>query len=308
MNARDKAGITPLMLAAAAGAESFRADALETIRALAEAGADFGAKDKKKRTVLSWIEESHGAEALKKILYGELADMIGQTFKPSRKKTAARHKREADANLMIASCFGSAEEIEKALESGANVNVRGNKGHAPLIFASVFNTPEAVKFLIGRGADLKARNFRGETVLHVAVQSDKADPGIVRALAEAGMDVNITDDGGYTPLMLAARVRNTGSIAKILVDAGADIGIKRKDDEGSEKDALSIAMNKKHFHVVRALLAAGAELPAPNEDAPDSDGDDEYQYDEDETEEDGKGEIFSKTAIMLRQHGLKIPG
>jgi ankyrin repeat protein len=61
------------------------------------------------------------------------------------------------------------------------------------------------------------------------------------------MDVNIADDDGYTPLMRAARARNTGSIAKILADAGADIGIKRKDDEGSEEDALGIAMNKKHF-------------------------------------------------------------
>jgi ankyrin repeat protein len=82
----------------------------------------------------------------------------------------------------------------------------------------------------------------------------------VRALLDAGADIEAPSDGGYTPLHFAVRHGNTGAM-KVLLDAGADINTK-----GScGRSPLHLAASGDKAGVVRALLDAGADAEASSD-------------------------------------------
>ena len=80
----------------------------------------------------------------------------------------------------------------------------------------------------------------------------------VKALIEAGADVNAKDDEGKTALIYAAIYNHTPEVAKALVEAGAEINAK--DNEG--RTALSWAACNHNPQVLKALVEAGADVNA----------------------------------------------
>ena len=77
----------------------------------------------------------------------------------------------------------------------------------------------------------------------------------MRALTEAGADVNKAMDEGDSPLYNAAD-RGHQAVVRVLVQAGADIN-KAMDDDATP---LFIAAQEGHEAVVRALIEAGADV------------------------------------------------
>ena len=63
----------------------------------------------------------------------------------------------------------------------------------------------------------------GRTPLHRALEQGHLETA--RALLEAGADINITDDGGWTRLHLAARWGETELVRRLL-DAGANVNAR----------------------------------------------------------------------------------
>lgn len=92
------------------------------------------------------------------------------------------------------------------------------------------------------------------TALHFAAQS--GHPGIVRALLDAGADVNARNPQGITPLHLAAWDGNA-EIASLLLVRGADPKGRNHRNEGMS--ALDIAAMTGGAEVIRVLLAHGAD-------------------------------------------------
>lgn len=82
---------------------------------------------------------------------------------------------------------------------------------------------ETIQDLLDSGLDVNSRGEGGMTPLHSAVT--RADKALVALLLEHGADVNIRDDSSQTPLYLAASKLDT-TIAKILLENGADANIK----------------------------------------------------------------------------------
>jgi cytohesin len=78
---------------------------------------------------------------------------------------------------------------------------------------------------------------------------------IVRALIDAGADVNKVRDNGMTPLFAAA-YKGHGDIVRALIDAGADVN-KARDDGATP---LFAAAQQGHVEIVRALIDAGADV------------------------------------------------
>ena len=119
------------------------------------------------------------------------------------------------------------------------------------------------KLLRDAGANLEARTGghpQGSTVVHYA--ADSGSPGILSLLIEAGVNVNVANDGGYTPLHWAARgdfCRALESV-ELLLKAGAAVNVRSETGSTPFAVALRRGDNRRMWPL---FLSAGAEIPVP---------------------------------------------
>ncbi len=69
--------------------------------------------------------------------------------------------------------------------------------------------------------DVSARGVNGETPLHYAAY--RADIASAKLLLDAGVDINVRNSFGNTPLHKARDAEST----KLLLDAGADVNVRK---------------------------------------------------------------------------------
>jgi len=126
--------------------------------------------------------------------------------------------------VTIAAVADDIEMLKIALDGGASARtITSRYDGTALIAAAHLGRVEAVKLLIAAKAPLDHVNNVGWTALMEAVvlgNGDASHTAVVRALTEAGCDVNIADRQGTTPLQHARR-RGYVEIARILENAGA---------------------------------------------------------------------------------------
>lgn len=108
------------------------------------------------------------------------------------------------------------------------------------------------------GADLEARDGRGRTPLHVAAFASQDDA--LRALAEAGADMNALEFQAYDVVTIAA-VADDPDLMSLAIELGNDPGLITSPYDGT---ALIAAAHLGHDEVVRRLIAAGAPLDHVN--------------------------------------------
>ena len=154
--------------------------------------------------------------------------------------------------LMAASQKGHIETVTLLLLNGADVNARTDLGETALYFA--VEHPDIVTLLLYAGADTEVGTIGAlSTPLHLAA-SRKGLTATVKALIEAGADVDRRNALDLTPLIWASMNGNTENVKRLL-DAGADFKLRCKTIDIT---ALSIAKNNKHKEIVRLLEEAGA--------------------------------------------------
>jgi ankyrin repeat protein len=126
--------------------------------------------------------------------------------------------------VTIAAVRNDIEMLKIALQGGASAkNVTSRYDGTALIAAAHLGHVEAVKILIAAKAPLNHVNNLGWTALMEAIvlgSGGANHTAVVKALAEAGADVNIPDRQGVTPLQHARR-RGYVEMARILENAGA---------------------------------------------------------------------------------------
>ncbi|HSW18275.1 MAG TPA: ankyrin repeat domain-containing protein [Ramlibacter sp.] len=108
-----------------------------------------------------------------------------------------------------------------------------------------------------RGA-LNARDANGRTPVHVATFARK--PEAIKALAQAGADLNLLDHDRYDAVTVAAVADDEDSL-RALLEAGASAKQMTSRYDGT---ALIAAAHLGHDGVVRQLIAAGAPLDHVN--------------------------------------------
>ena len=108
---------------------------------------------------------------------------------------------------------------------------------------------------------------------------------VIRHLAN-GVDVNVKNDFGFTPLLKAAQFGRR-EVAELLIAKGADVNAKN-DEDGTP---LHLAADRGHTEVVELLITAGADVNAKD--------------DEGETPLDQAGTSWPESADLLRKHGGK---
>ena len=123
---------------------------------------------------------------------------------------------------LIYATYSEMSEIAKALiDAGADVNlVTRDDELSALWLASGMEDGSLAEALIHAGADIHHVPREREPILHRAVMKTQ----LVRALIDAGADVNARGPEGYTPLMMAV-FHGEEDVVRLLLEKGADIAI-----------------------------------------------------------------------------------
>ena len=250
----------------ASGADRPLADAAQrgdwgVVRTLLEQGADATAR------------QGDGATALHWAAYWDDVKVAGLLLDAGADVNAANDLGVTP--LWAATENGRAPMVRRLLDAGANPNVPLLSGETPLMTAARVGAAEVAGLLLEAGADVDAAGARSQTALMWAVA--QRHPRVVEALLAHGAAVDARSDvwtevvkttpepwnpeyvaeipqGGYTPLLFAARVGDLAS-AKRLVAAGADVN----DQPPYGTSATVVAAHSGHGDVAAYLLEQGAD-------------------------------------------------
>ena len=263
-------GLVAASLTGAYAADQPLADAAQyaewgVVRALVEEGADVT------------VRQGDGATALHWAAYWDEVDLADLLIGAGADANAANDLGVTP--LWAAAENRSAAMVRRLLDAGAKPNARLLSGETPLMTAARVGAADVARELLNAGADPAATGGRNQTALMWAVA--QRHPDVVEALLAHGAAVDARSDvwtevvkttpepwnpeyvteipqGGYTPLLFAARVGDLSS-AKLLVAAGADVN----DQPPYGTSVTVVAAHSGHADVAAFLLEQGAD---PNAD------------------------------------------
>lgn len=138
---------------------------------------------------------------------------------------------------------GDAAALVKALDAGASVNAKDERGQTLLMHAAVYLPVDGLRLLMDRGADVNLTGKGGATALMVAAGNFEK----VRLLVERGADVNARSAGGNTALRHALALPAGKESVLYLIRKGAK----------PEPRELNTAVRRGEVGLVRELLATG---------------------------------------------------
>ena len=170
----------------------------------------------KKAEVLKALKEGRGKEIFK----GKVPDAKPEEKPLQKPQLLPEGQQRLNYELCKAAALGRdvAEDIERLLRAGADVNARDVNEETALIHSSRIGDVGVVELLILNGADVNAKDSMGETPLIRASVHGRA--GVVELLISKGADVNARSHGGLTALG-AANAYHQSKVAEILMRAGA---------------------------------------------------------------------------------------
>ena len=192
--------------------------------------------------------------------------------------------------------------LEKAISKGFNVNKQdlGTRQYmvdgqptTPLIWSVVGNNQEDMYLLVDNSADVNIKDNIGRTPLMVAINKRLPEFHIIEALVKEGADVNeVNDHYASTPLISAIKSGNE-NVVKLLLNNGANKDIM----DASGKTATDYARESQNLEI--DYLVSPRDIPIMTEE----------QFKECETDADGTA---PKCGISLdelkRTDTVKPPG
>lgn len=226
-------GLTPLHIASRSGCDG-------VVEILIRHGADVTAKDRKGRTALHLAVKKRRLKVIDMLI--ENADNLA--FRDEHGYTP----------LHIAAASGSVDIVQLLVQKGVDANTRDEEGTTALHLAAKKNHEVVVRWLIHHGVDQKAKDKDQLTALHWAAR--ERHETIIRLLAEDKTNVTVKDKYGQDPLIISGREDGRESVARILVEGGADMAAR--DESG--RSGLEYAALNGHDGVVRLLVEHKASL------------------------------------------------
>jgi ankyrin repeat protein len=158
-----------------------------------------------------------------------------------------------------------------SLERGVDGNVHDMYETILLHSAANQGTPEVVETLLNRGLKSNAKDRWGETVLHSVSRGKRGSQGGVRVakiLLERGADVNTRRKNDWTPLHFASYFGNV-EIVRLLLDHGANLDAAT--GNMGEKPLHKVSYGKYRYQedgvrVAQLLFDRGAEVNTRGKD------------------------------------------
>lgn len=187
LDARDKRGRTPIILAAEHGLT-------EVMTVLLDAKADVNAQDERGLSGLDYAA-MHGEEAPVRLLLDRGAQV--------------NHKNEMGMTALFHAAHGGyAPLVREFLARGADPDpVETKYGDSALMRAAQAGHRDVVALLLAKRAKPNWANKEGLTALHLAAQNGQ--DAVVTMLLDAGADANAVDKKGHDAASLAGRRSHT---------------------------------------------------------------------------------------------------
>ena len=156
------------------------------------------------------------------------------------------------ANAIRITDLETIEEILK--EHSEQHHSRDENGNTPLHLAALHGYADCVRELLDQGADANATNYwHASPLLYGVVNAD-----VVRMLLEQDANPNATSLFRMTPLLAATKRGHSYEVAKLLVEAGADVNAPLKDF--FQGGPLFSAIGSGDQRTIDLLISRGAEL------------------------------------------------
>ncbi len=127
-----------------------------------------------------------------------------------------------DLDISEAACLGDCASMQRLIAGDAMLaRAVSGDGWPPLHLAAAFANQEAVTLLLEHGAHIHqiSHNPLRNQALHACIALQNSAE-VARLLVEAGADVNATAAGGFTPLHLAAS-NGSREMVTLLLEHGA---------------------------------------------------------------------------------------
>lgn len=128
--------------------------------------------------------------------------------------------------VLLAVAFNKPDLVKLMIDSGRyRVNKARAGGYAPLMDAAQINSLLGVKALVDAGADINAINDDGQTALHIAAAGPKGADEIAGFLITKGARTDISDKAGRTPADMARLAVAAGPRGKVPVSNPAALAV-----------------------------------------------------------------------------------
>ena len=234
VNAANKHNETPLMIAFGRGKIDF-------INVLLRAGANPNNID------------AVGNACLHHAVGGDCSKEVLQAIINHGADVNTQNKDNVTA-LMITCRKGNMDAINALLKAGADPSIIDANGASCLHHASDGDCrKEVLQTLIDCGVDVNIKSKKNETVLMIACQKGNTDA--IDALLNAGADPKSIDANGASCLHYASDGDCRKEVLQKLIDCGADVNIKSKEN----RTALMIACLNGNIDAINVLLNAKAD-------------------------------------------------
>ena len=146
---------------------------------------------------------------------------------------------------------GNVNRVRAFLNSGTNINLRGNLGYIALDEAATGGYTTIVRLLLNRGVNVNAHDNTGITALMEA--AGEGQLATARILLNRGANINMQSNSGKTALIYAVAGGNR-AIIELLLASGANVNTR--DRHGFT--ALTYARDENNLAVIRLLEERGA--------------------------------------------------
>jgi serine protease inhibitor/ankyrin repeat protein len=175
-------------------------------------------------------------------------------------KTTDGYDRKALAGaLWQAITEGHADTVKLLIASGADTEVKDERGDTALHIAAFGGDNELAKLLLERDTEVDARNGAGDTPLHLAAR--QGDRLTVQLLVAHYAELNAKNWAGLTPLHYAASQRHREIILLLLANGAS---VNAQDKHGNTP--LHAAAVRGHAEAIEVLARHGADLQARDND------------------------------------------
>ena len=242
----------------------------EVVALLLKSGADPNRKDKSGDTPLHAAVRAYYTQAAD--APRPISDVVNRLLSAGADVNARDAKGRTALLLALTTERVAAPGLVKLLmAAGADVNAPDHDKLMPLWAALNTYAPdndEVIETLLGANGDSNSRDSRGRTPLMEAIYRR---PKTVQLLIKAGADINARDPAGDTALSLALKTGRSTEYLQPLLTARANLGLRYESGDtalilAAKAAGLQYRRDADIDAVVRALLSAGADVQALNDE------------------------------------------